>query len=81
MPDSPLVPIIDGHNDVLLRMMQPGQDDPVAGFLEGEGRGHIDLPRAKAGGLAGGFLPSSFPPRIIGQMPTEILLHRNRPPP
>ncbi|KQZ47762.1 peptidase [Rhizobium sp. Root149] len=62
MPDSPLVPIIDGHNDVLLRMMQPGQDDPVAGFLEGEGRGHIDLPRAKAGGLAGGlfaiFVPS-----------------------
>lgn len=56
------LPIFDGHNDVLLRMMMPGQADPVGAFLEGEGRGHIDLPRAMAGGLAGGlfaiFVPS-----------------------
>lgn len=62
MSHSPSVPVFDGHNDVLLRMMQPGQPDPVQAFLEGEARGHIDLPRAKAGGLAGGlfaiFVPS-----------------------
>lgn len=62
MSDLAPVPIFDGHNDVLLRMLQPGQTDPIAGFLQGEDRGHIDLPRAKAGGLAGGlfaiFVPS-----------------------
>lgn len=62
MSDLALVPIFDGHNDVLLRMLQPGQPDPIAGFLQGEDRGHIDLPRAQAGGLAGGlfaiFVPS-----------------------
>lgn len=62
MPQFQPVPVFDGHNDVLLRMMQPGQPDPVEAFLTGEGRGHIDLPRAKAGGLAGGlfaiFVPS-----------------------
>lgn len=62
MAPHTLVPIFDGHNDVLLRMMQPAQTDPVGAFLEGEARGHIDLPRAQAGGLAGGlfaiFVPS-----------------------
>lgn len=62
MTPQALVPIFDGHNDVLLRMMQPGQPDPIAAFLEGEALGHIDLPRAQAGGLAGGlfaiFVPS-----------------------
>ncbi|MBP2548405.1 membrane dipeptidase [Neorhizobium galegae] len=54
MPFSP-VPVFDGHNDVLSRMYRPGQADAVGGFLEGEAGGHIDLPRARAGGLAGGL--------------------------
>jgi membrane dipeptidase len=61
------VPIFDGHNDVLLRMWrreQPaGAPDAIEAFLAGEPRGHIDLPKAMAGGLAGGlfaiFVPSS----------------------
>ncbi|MFD1745391.1 dipeptidase [Rhizobium helianthi] len=61
MTPHSLIPIFDGHNDVLLRMMQPGQADPVAAFLEGEARGHIDLPRARAGGLAGGFFAIFVP--------------------
>lgn len=62
MSDPALVPVFDGHNDVLLRMMMSDHADPVEAFLTSEGRGHIDLPRAKAGGLAGGlfavFVPS-----------------------
>ncbi|MGC4077458.1 MAG: dipeptidase [Rubrivivax sp.] len=55
-------PVFDGHNDALLRLFKDTSPDPVARFLEGGGPGHIDLPKAKAGGLAGGlfavFCPS-----------------------
>ena len=56
--------VFDGHNDVLLRLWQHARAgaDPVAEFREGKGRGHISLPKARAGGLAGGlcaiFVPS-----------------------
>jgi membrane dipeptidase len=40
--------IFDGHNDVLL-------ETTVEGFLGGRGEGHLDLPRARAGGLGGGI--------------------------
>lgn len=56
------VPVFDGHNDVLLRLYLDRAADPVAGFLAGEGPGHITLPRARQGNLAGGlfavFCPS-----------------------
>lgn len=49
--------IIDGHNDVLLRLWRRSRDgfDPVKDFAEGVAEGHIDGPRSRAGGLAGGF--------------------------
>jgi len=40
--------VFDGHNDALLRA---GPD----AFLAGRPDGHLDLPRARAGGLAGGI--------------------------
>ena len=49
--------VFDGHNDVLLRLwrtMKAG-GDPIAEYVEGTSEGHIDAPRARAGGLAGGF--------------------------
>lgn len=56
------VAVFDGHNDVLLRLYLKGGADPEAAFLEGNGTGHLDLPRAIAGGFAGGlfavFVPS-----------------------
>ena len=49
------VPVFDGHNDVLLRLWLKTGGDPVADFLDGDGLGHLDFPRMKKGGFAGGF--------------------------
>ncbi|MGQ0484361.1 MAG: dipeptidase [Hyphomicrobiales bacterium] len=57
------IPIFDGHNDVLLRLWLKKTGDPVADFIAGDGKGHLDLPRMAAGGFAGGmfavFVPNS----------------------
>ncbi len=54
-------PILDGHNDTLLNLYQPergqGRD-----FFARSTVGHIDLPRALAGGLGGGFFAVFVPP-------------------
>ena len=48
--------MFDGHNDVLLKLWLAARDggDPAALFAEGCD-GHLDLPRIRAGGFAGGF--------------------------
>ena len=61
MAKAPRIPVFDGHNDTLLHLAlrSPGTEGD---FLTGR-EGHIDLPKAKAGGLAGGlfamFVPST----------------------
>ena len=66
MTESSIIPVFDGHNDVLLRLRRSGSN-PVSAFLNGEAAGHIDLPRARRGGLAGGlcaiFIPSPDQPK------------------
>ncbi|AYD02379.1 dipeptidase [Neorhizobium sp. NCHU2750] len=55
--------VFDGHNDVLLRLwrnMKAGAD-PVIEFSKGTPEGHIDAPRARAGGLAGGLCAIYIP--------------------
>jgi membrane dipeptidase len=47
------VRVFDGHNDALSRLLEGGPEAP-AGFLAGDGDGHLDLPRAALGGFAGG---------------------------
>jgi membrane dipeptidase len=42
------MPVFDGHNDTLTR-------DDAADFVAGRAGGHVDLPRARQGGLAGGI--------------------------
>lgn len=56
-------PVFDGHNDVLLRLWRNGRagSDPVSEFTEGTEKGHIDLPRARTGGLAGGLCAIYIP--------------------
>ena len=59
--------IFDGHNDVLLRLWRAG-DFAGDRFLSGDGEGHLDLPRARAGGFAGGFFAVFVPgsSRMLG---------------
>jgi membrane dipeptidase len=62
MSDAPLpFSVFDGHNDALLRLAGKPPGDPRA-FLERSETGHLDLPRAREGGFAGGmfalFVPS-----------------------
>jgi membrane dipeptidase len=58
-----MIPVFDGHNDTLLRLALERVRKPEDLFGEGDGRGHIDLPRARAGGFAGGLF-AIFPPPV-----------------
>ncbi|MBR0558030.1 dipeptidase [Ciceribacter sp. L1K23] len=55
--------VFDGHNDVLLRLWRGRHagSDPVVEFSEGAREGHIDGPRARAGGLTGGLCAIYIP--------------------
>lgn len=57
------IPFFDGHNDTLLRLLEHNRVDKVDMFVQGSVRGHLDLPRARAAGMAGGFF-AMFPPPI-----------------
>jgi membrane dipeptidase len=61
MTSSTLMPVFDGHNDVLLRLMRRSGAAPERAFLEGETIGHLDWPRMRAGGFAGGFFAIFVP--------------------
>ncbi|QDL91274.1 membrane dipeptidase [Paroceanicella profunda] len=52
-------PVFDGHNDVLLHLWRAG-DRMGQSFFDGRA-GHVDLPKARAGGLAGGFFAVFVP--------------------
>lgn len=57
-------PVFDGHNDALFRLWRDREKtDPVVSFAE-DGTGHVDLPKARRGGFAGGlfalFSPSDM---------------------
>lgn len=55
-----MIPVFDGHNDFLLRLLRnPGDREAI--WLTGEGKGHLDLPRMKEGGFAGGFFAVYVP--------------------
>jgi membrane dipeptidase len=56
-----LLPIFDGHNDTLLRLHEARVDDNDTFFTD-SGKGHIDLVRARQGGLGGGFFAVYIPP-------------------
>jgi membrane dipeptidase len=59
----------DGHNDALCRLWRQGNDG-VAAFLEGDGKGQLDLPRAREGGMVGG-LYAIFAPSAAKSQPDE----------
>lgn len=64
MSDQKRVPVFDGHNDTLLKLYANPQTDKAKLFVEGAPASwHIDLPRARKGGLAGGMF-AIFPPPL-----------------
>ena len=76
--------VFDGHNDVLLRLGAPGGGGPGA-FFERNGKGHLDLPRAREGGFGVGFFAVWIPsPREQTPEPTPDVaptssVHRRAP--
>jgi membrane dipeptidase len=63
------IPFFDGHNDTLLRLLEAPGMDKERPFIEGSKEGHIDLPRAKVGGMKGGFF-AVFPPPLKSNLAT-----------
>ena len=51
--------VFDGHNDALGKLQADGR--PPSGFLTGLPERDLDLPRARAGGLAGGLFAINVP--------------------
>ncbi len=54
------IPVFDGHNDILLRLWRAGAERGRL-WPDGDGTGHLDLPRMRAGGFAGGFFAIYVP--------------------
>ncbi|CTQ33438.1 dipeptidase [Jannaschia rubra] len=54
-------PIFDGHNDLLLRLLNLPEDRRDDAFLRGDGKGQLDLPRIQAGSFAGGMFAIYIP--------------------
>jgi membrane dipeptidase len=57
---APVIPIFDGHNDTLLDLSPIKADGGRSFFVRGN-EGHLDLPRAREGGLAGGLFAICVP--------------------
>lgn len=68
---SPRIPVLDGHNDTLTQIRESSGEEART-FLDRSGHGHIDLPRAREGGLGGGFFaiftPSPNYERVVRPM-------------
>jgi membrane dipeptidase len=56
-----MLKVFDGHNDVLLRLWLKKLPSPESEFIEGDGKGQMDLPRMVKGGFAGGFFAIFVP--------------------
>ena len=59
MSTSGYPPVFDGHNDLVLRLLRG--DVTAEGVAAGLDSGHIDRPRAGAGGFGGGFFAIFVP--------------------
>lgn len=73
-----MIPVFDGHNDILLRLLR-APEKRAAIWLTGEGRGHLDLPRMKKGGFAGGFFAIYIPSPVAHDAPDFETMMDNPP--
>jgi membrane dipeptidase len=72
MESEELLPVFDGHNDVLLRLYRERLS-----FFTRDTAGHLDLPRAQQAGFAGGFF-AAFVPSISGEEFTGTAEEKSR---
>ena len=73
-----MIPVFDGHNDLLLRLLlDPARREEI--FLTGDGKGHLDLPRMRAAGFAGGFFAIYLPSPTAHDDPDYQALMQNPP--
>ncbi|PCJ92339.1 MAG: peptidase M19 [Hyphomicrobiales bacterium] len=70
MIDQTNPPIFDGHNDVLTKLLRKEQGDPEQLFINGDS-GHVDLPRSRLAGFAGGFFAIYVPSPVDKQFRYE----------
>jgi membrane dipeptidase len=61
------VPVFDGHNDMVLKLAAAGPNR-LQLWLDGIGAGHMDLPRMRAGGFAGGLFAVWVPSPETGDL-------------
>lgn len=76
-----MIPVFDGHNDLLLRLhSDPAHRDRI--WSGQDGKGHLDLPRMKAGGFVGGFFAIYIPSPADPHAPDMEAMDRmmNHPP-
>lgn len=62
-----LIPVFDGHNDMVLDVY--GWRSRPRSFFERGERGHLDLPRMREGGFAGGIFAVYVPPDPTAERP------------
>ncbi len=73
-----MIPVFDGHNDLLYRLnAAPDRRDAIWDGTDGQG--HLDLPRMKAGGFAGGFF-AVYVPSPHGVDAPDFLSRMDNPP-
>ena len=70
-----MIPVFDGHNDFLQRVVASGPQV----WTQGDGTGHLDLPRARAGGLVGGFFAIWIPAPVGPNDAAAVALMENPP--
>lgn len=74
-----MIPVFDGHNDFLQRLVAAPPDRREALWRDGDGTGHLDLARMKAGGFAGGFFAIWVP--VLGEaFDPDVFARLSQPP-
>jgi len=71
----------DGHNDILLRLWRKPASARLSAFVEGDGEGHLDLPRMLAGGFGGGLFAIFVPSPDFGEADALMTAPRYAVPP
>ena len=70
---SEIIPVVDGHNDLLLRLHR--HDPSGRSFFSGIDDGHMDLARCERAGFAGGFFAVFIPTPPEDPTSRETIVH------